>query len=56
MTVDRRGFLRGAGAFVALAAAGAAADTARGSSLSLKGLRDAVGGTVFTPGQAGYPA
>ena len=54
--LDRRSFLRGAGALVALAATGTAAGAARGKPLSLQGLRRAVGGTVFTRGQAGYSA
>ena len=53
---DRRSFLRGAAAFVALAATGSAAGAARGTPLSFQGLRHAVGGTVFTRGQPGYPA
>ncbi len=58
--LDRRSFLRGAGAFVALAATGTATGTAAGAeratSLSLQGLRRAVDGMVFTRGQAGYSA
>ena len=54
--VNRRGFLRGAGAFVALAGTGTAAGAARSTSLSLKGLARRRRWHRLHAGQAGYSA
>ena len=54
--LNRRRFLQAAGAFVAATAAGTTTATARGPVTLPDGLRRAVGGRAFTPGQAGYSA
>jgi FAD/FMN-containing dehydrogenase len=55
-TLSRRRFLEAAGAFVAATAAGTTAANARGPVSLPDGLRRAVAGGAFTPGQAGYVA
>jgi FAD/FMN-containing dehydrogenase len=54
--LNRRRFLRGAGALVASAVAGTATSAARSASPSLSGLQRAVNGEVFKPQSAGYSA